>query len=936
MDYDFRSIEKRWQATWDREAAYRVTETGDRPKYYVLDMFPYPSGAGLHVGHPLGYIASDIFARYKRLRGFNVLHPMGYDSFGLPAEQYAIQTGQHPAVTTETNIARYREQLGQLGFCYDWEREVRTSDPAYYRWTQWIFGQLFASWYDEEKACARPIDELIEAIEGNQWNALSLACSSNWWDALPADVLERWGADFSGTLTPALWNACSDQDKAAILMQFRLAYLADSEVNWCPELGTVLANDEVKDGLSERGGHPVVRKRMRQWIMRITAYADRLVADLDGLNWTDSIKEAQRNWIGRSEGASVSFGVQGHEGSTIEVFTTRPDTIYGVSFMVLAPEHPLVEVITTAGQAKSVKAYQETAARKSERDRQAGGDKDISGCDTGGFALHPITGAKVPIWIADYVLAGYGTGAVMAVPSGDERDWKFAQHFNLPIPSIFLGHQAQEAVCTDKKAVLCNSDSLNGFHASDAIPKAIALLEALGKGQGEVNFRIRDAVFSRQRYWGEPFPIYYENDVPKLIMDQQVTLPPIDAYLPTSEGEPPLARAHKSDWNVFQGDRMEYNTMPGWAGSSWYFLRYMDPQNHDTFCSREKSDYWGQVDLYVGGAEHTTGHLLYSRFWTKFLFDRGHIGFHEPFKQMINQGMILGRSSFVYRIQGTQTFVTADQRKEHKTQRLHVDINLVQADKLDLEGFRNWRSEYANAEFLLNEDGTYSCGFEVEKMSKSKFNVQTPDDLIERYGADTLRCYEMFLGPLTQHKPWDTQGISGVHNFLRKLTRLYDDVTEEAPSEEALRAYHKTVRKVTEDLDRHAFNTVISALMIGVNELTEAECHSASLLQTLAILVSPVAPHLAEELHQKAGGIGLAVSSDWPAWDAQWLTSDHVMYPVSFNGKVRFQMEAPTTATKEDVESMALADERTAKQIEGKTIRKIIVVLGRIINIVAN
>ena len=936
MDYDFRSIEKRWQETWNREAAYRVTETSDRPKYYVLDMFPYPSGAGLHVGHPLGYIASDIFARYKRLRGFNVLHPMGYDSFGLPAEQYAIQTGQHPAITTETNIARYREQLGQLGFCYDWEREVRTSDPTYYRWTQWIFGQLFASWYDVEKGNARPISELIESIETDQWNALAPACSANWWEALPAVLLDRWGADFAGLLTSELWNACSQQDQAAILMQFRLAYLADSEVNWCPELGTVLANDEVKEGLSERGGHPVIRKRMRQWIMRITAYADRLVADLDGLDWTDSIKEAQRNWIGRSEGASVSFGVQGHHESSIDVFTTRPDTIYGASFMVLAPEHPLVETITTADQSASIKAYQEAASRKSERDRQAGGDKDISGCDTGAFALHPITGAQVPIWIADYVLAGYGTGAVMAVPAGDERDWKFAQHFNLPIPSIFEGHQEQEAVCTDKKAILCNSDALNGLNASEAIPEAIALLEKQGKGKGEVNFRIRDAVFSRQRYWGEPFPIYYENDVPKLIEDKQVTLPPVDAYLPTTEGEPPLARAQKSDWNVFQGDRMEYNTMPGWAGSSWYFLRYMDPQNHEAFCSREKSDYWGQVDLYVGGAEHTTGHLLYSRFWTKFLFDLGYIGFHEPFKQMINQGMILGRSSFVYRIQGTQTFVTAEQRKEHKTQRLHVDINLVQADKLDLEGFRNWRSEYAHAEFLLNEDGTYSCGFEVEKMSKSKFNVQTPDELVERYGADTLRCYEMFLGPLTQHKPWDTQGISGVHNFLRKLTRLYDQVTEEAPSEEALRAYHKTVKKVTEDLDRHAFNTVISALMIGVNELTDLGCRSVSILKPLTLLVSPVAPHLAEELHQIAGGSGLAVSSEWPGWDEKWLTSNQIIYPVSFNGKVRFQMEAATSASKDNVESMVLADERTAKQLGDNTVRKIIVVPGRIINIVAN
>ena len=936
MDYDFRSIEKRWQETWDRKAAYRVTETSDRPKYYVLDMFPYPSGAGLHVGHPLGYIASDIFARYKRLRGFNVLHPMGYDSFGLPAEQYAIQTGQHPAVTTETNIARYREQLGQLGFCYDWDREVRTSDPSYYRWTQWIFGQLFESWYDTKSESAQPIEALIEAIESDRWDSLVPAAASNWWESLPATLLAQWGEGFSGNLTARLWKACTEQEKSTILMQFRLAYLADSEVNWCPELGTVLANDEVKDGLSERGGHPVVRKRMRQWIMRITAYADRLVANLDELNWTDSIKEAQRNWIGRSEGASVTFGIEGHFGSQIDVFTTRPDTMYGVSFMVLAPEHPLVDLITTAEQTETVNAYQKAAARKSERDRQGAGDKDISGCDTGAFAIHPLTGAKLPVWIADYVLAGYGTGAIMAVPAGDERDWKFAQHFHLSIASIFKGFDSQEAVCTDKKAILCDSESLNELQAADAIPKAIALLEQLGKGRGLINFRIRDAVFSRQRYWGEPFPIYYENDVPKLIQEKQVTLPPVDAYLPTSEGEPPLARANKQDWNVFEGDRMEYNTMPGWAGSSWYFLRYMDPQNASAFCSREKSDYWGQVDLYVGGAEHTTGHLLYSRFWTKFLFDRGFIGFNEPFKQMINQGMILGRSSFVYRIQGTQTFVTAEQRKEHKTQRLHVDIGLVQADKLDLDGFRKWRSEFADATFILNADDSYTCGYEVEKMSKSKFNVQTPDELVERYGADTLRCYEMFLGPLTQHKPWDTQGISGVHNFLRKLNRLYQTVSDDPPTDDALRAYNKTVRKVTEDLDRHAFNTVISALMIGVNELTDAGCHSASILKPLAILVSPVAPHLAEELFQMAGGTGLVVSSEWPEWDEQWLTSDHVTYPVSFNGKVRFQMEAATSADKQEVETQVLADERTVKQLEGKVVRKIIVVPGRIINIVAN
>ena len=934
MEYDFRSIEKRWQAHWEREQVYRVTEKPHQPKYYVLDMFPYPSGAGLHVGHPLGYIASDVFARYKKLRGFNVLHPMGYDSFGLPAEQYAIQTGQHPAVTTEANISRYHEQLGQLGFCYDWGREVRTSDPSYYRWTQWIFSQLFESWYDEAHNRARPLSELIDLIERKGLSEVAVSCTENWWMALDSKLVNGWGSDFNGDLSPEQWGACNPKQQSDILMQFRLAYLADSEVNWCPELGTVLANDEVKDGLSERGGHPVFRKRMRQWIMRISAFADRLVEDLDNLDWTDSIKEAQRNWVGKSKGATVQFSVKELSDAQLEVFTTRPDTLYGVSFMVLAPEHPLVRELTTSERREEVEAYQVAASKKSERDRQGAGEKDITGCDTGGFAIHPITGALLPVWIADYVLAGYGTGAIMAVPAGDERDWRFARQFSLPIPPIFAGHDTSESACTDKQANLQDSESLNGLTASEAIPAAITLLESIGKGKGRINYRLRDAVFSRQRYWGEPFPICYENDIPRLIHSEQVTLPSVNAYLPTEDGEPPLARAKKDDWNVFEGDRMEYNTMPGWAGSSWYFLRYMDPQNHETFCSREKSDYWGQVDLYIGGAEHTTGHLLYSRFWTKFLFDRGWIGFDEPFKQMINQGMILGRSSFVYRIQGTQTFVTSEKRKEHTTQRLHVDINLVKADKLDVEGFRKWRSEFAQAEFILGDDGTYSCGFEVEKMSKSKYNVQTPDELIERYGADTLRCYEMFLGPLTQHKPWDTQGISGVHNFLRKLTRLFQNVTDEAPSDEANRIFHKTVRKVTEDLDRHAFNTVISALMIGVNELTDAGCNSSEVLRPLAVLVSPVAPHLAEELFVLAGGSGFALQAAWPNWDEKWLTSDTTIYPVSFNGKVRFQLKVASTASPSEVENLATNDVRTQKQIEGKTVRKIIVAPGRIVNIV--
>ena len=936
MEYDFQAIEKRWKAQWKETDAYKVIEDPSRKKYYVLDMFPYPSGAGLHVGHPLGYIASDVYARYKRHQGYNVLHPMGYDSFGLPAEQYAIQTGQHPAITTEANIARYREQLEQLGFCYDWSREVRTSDPRYYRWTQWIFGELFESWYDEKLGKARPLKELIEKLEESGLNNLSPACDTKWWKNLPESVTQRWGDEFQGELSAEQWMACTENEQSHILMQFRLAYLADSEVNWCPELGTVLANDEVKDGFSERGGHPVVRKRMRQWIMRISAFAQRLLDDLNDLNWTDSIKDAQRNWIGRSEGATVKFGVHGQPDETIEVFTTRPDTIYGVSFMVLAPEHPLVDLLTAAEFRADVRAYQKAAAQKSERERQGAGDHEVSGCNTGGFAVHPLTGDHVPVWIADYVLAGYGTGAIMAVPAGDERDWKFAKAYNLSIPRIFEGINTDDSVYTEKEALLHGSHTLDGLNSSEAIPKALDLLEKAGVGNRQVNFRLRDAVFSRQRYWGEPFPIFYEGDVPQLLKEPQVTLPSVDAYLPTEAGDPPLARARKEDWNVTRGDRMEYNTMPGWAGSSWYFLRYMDPHNETEFCSREKSDYWGQVDLYVGGAEHTTGHLLYSRFWTKFLHDRGWIGFHEPFKEMINQGMILGRSSFVYRIQGTNQFVTYEKRKDFATQRLHVDINLVQSDKLDTEAFCTWRKEFEGATFILNEAGDYTCGHEVEKMSKSKFNVQTPDDLVERYGADTLRCYEMFLGPLTQHKPWDTQGISGVHNFLRKLHRLFAGDNQNELADSAQRSLHKTIKKVTEDLNRHAFNTVISALMIGVNELLEAQAHQPEILRPLAILASPVAPHLAEELWQMAGGDGSVMDQSWPESNEQWLVSDTISYPVSFNGKVRFKLEVANGLEAKEVEELVLAHEKTKAQLEGKTLRKVIVVPGRIVNLVAN
>ena len=935
MDYDFRAIEKRWKAVWSEEKAYKVTEDPGKPKFYVLDMFPYPSGAGLHVGHPLGYIASDIYARYKRHRGFNVLHPMGYDSFGLPAEQYAIQTGQHPAVTTEANINRYREQMDLLGFCFDWSREVRTSDPSYYKWTQWIFGELFNSWYDRDADKARPIAELEAAFAANGTFNVRPACDSDWWKSLDrTEFAPLFGEHFAGDFTAVDWQSMSERQRALVLMHFRLAYLADSEVNWCPALGTVLANDEVKDGLSERGGHPVERKRMRQWIMRITAYADRLLSGLNEIDWTDSIKESQRNWIGRSEGAAVKFDVDGMPGEVIEVFTTRPDTIYGASFMVLAPEHPLVSALTTAAQADAVQAYVEAAGLKSERDRQGAGANEVTGCFTGGHALHPLTGEKIPVWIADYVLAGYGTGAVMAVPAGDERDWRFAKAFDLPIPNIFENTDLEAGAYVDKTAVLKDSESLSGLTAADGIPAAIQLLEQAGKGWGKVTFRLRDAVFSRQRYWGEPFPICYVDDLPQLIEGEQVTLPPVDAYLPTEDGEPPLARAQREDWSVFHGDRMETNTMPGWAGSSWYFLRYMDPNNAETFCSREKSDYWGQVDLYVGGAEHTTGHLLYARFWTKFLFDRSWISFDEPFKKMINQGMILGRSNFVYRIQGTNTFISKEIKNQHKTQRLHVDINLVENDILNVEGFKAWRSEFADAEFLLNEKGEYVCGHEVEKMSKSKFNVQTPDELVDRYGADTVRCYEMFLGPLTQHKPWDTQGISGVHNFLRKFTRLCENVSHDKASDEQQRILHKTIAKVTDDLERHAFNTVISALMIAVNELTDQKCCAAEVLQPMAVLLSPQAPHLAAELYERSGGQGSVLDAVWPEAQEKWLKADETQYPVSFNGKVRFQFTIDATATPQEVEAAVLADERTQKQLENKTIRKVIVVPGRIVNIV--
>lgn len=920
MEYNFNSIEQKWQDRWRTEETYKVTEESSKEKFYVLDMFPYPSGAGLHVGHPLGYIASDVYARFMRLKGFNVLHPMGYDSFGIPTEQYAIETGIHPAVATEKNVARYREQLDQIGFSFDWSREIRTSNPDYYRWTQWIFKQLFQSYYCQDTNKARGIDELIDCFsqEGNA--QINASC-------------EEGVSVFSA----AEWNAWPAEEQQAMLLNYRLAFLSDAWVNWCEGLGTVLANDEVKDGVSERGGFPVEQKLMRQWSLRITAYAERLLEGLETVDWSDSIKEIQRNWIGKSKGASVSFTV-GEE--QIEVFTTRPDTIFGVSFMVLAPEHDLVEKITTAEQKEAISTYVEQAALKSERDRQSD-VKNISGAFTGAYAKHPFTGEKVPVWIGDYVLATYGTGAVMAVPCGDQRDWDFATHFGIDIINIFQDVDVSEKANEDKSAVIANSDFLSGLSATEAMQKAIEAIEKKGIGKGKVNYRLRDAIFSRQRYWGEPFPVYYKGDTPYLMEEEAaVELPPIDKYLPTETGEPPLARAKKEDWNIFAGDRMEYSIMPGWAGSSWYFLRYMDPHNEDAFVAREKADYWGQVDLYIGGAEHAVGHLLYSRFWTKFLCDRGFIGFDEPFKKMINQGMILGRSSFVYRVKDSNTFVTFEKRKEYQTSRLHVAISMVNNDVLDVEAFKQWRSEFADAEFILNKEGSYTCGHEVEKMSKSKYNVQTPDELVEKFGADTLRMYEMFLGPLEQFKPWDTKGINGVHNFLRKLWRLAHNadnnfvVSEEAPNKAELKTLHKTIKKVSEDIERYSFNTVVSTLMICVNELNDLQCNKRTIINDLVVLLSPYAPHIAEDLWEKLGNSTSITKASLPVFDAKHLQEDAITYPVSFNGKMRFKLELDANWGKEEVEAAVMAHEKTAQYLEGKAPKRVIVVPQKIVNVV--
>tara|TARA_B100000795_G_scaffold81137_1_gene58353 strand:+ start:10820 stop:13582 length:2763 start_codon:yes stop_codon:yes gene_type:complete len=919
MEYDFKKIESNWQKYWSDNLINQVKEDSKKQKFYVLDMFPYPSGAGLHVGHPLGYIASDIYARFKKLKGFNVLHPMGYDSFGLPTEQYAIQTGIHPAVATKINTKRYRSQLDKIGFSFDWSREVQTSDPKYYKWTQWIFKQLFQSVYCKKSDKAVDVLEAINYFKNNG----NLDCP--------------YFTDSLIQFTKEEWNLWSEQKKQDVLLYYRLAFLSETMVNWCPDLGTVLANDEVKNGLSERGGFPVEQKKMKQWSLRITAYADRLNYSLKDLDWSDSLKEIQRNWIGKSKGAILNFQLESFKGK-IDVFTTRPDTVFGVNFLVLAPEHKLVSQIVTSEHLDSVNTYINISKLKTERDRQS--DKKVSGVFTGSYAIHPFSGEKVAVWIADYVLASYGTGAVMAVPCGDQRDWLFANNFNIDILNVFKDKDISESAYENKDAVIINSGFLNGLSCNEAIAKAIAFAVEKKVGQEKINYRLRDAVFSRQRYWGEPFPIYYKKNTPYLVDDDVVVeLPDIDKYLPTKDGDPPLARAHESDWNFFKGDSMDTNIMPGWAGSSWYFLRFMDPHNETEFVSKEKSDYWNQVDLYIGGAEHAVGHLLYSRFWTKFLFDKGYISFNEPFKKLINQGMILGRSNYVYRVKDSNKFVTKSQKNNFETTALHVDINIVDNDILDIDKFKKWRKEYENAEFIL-EDGRYECGFEIEKMSKSKYNTQTPDDLIEKFGADTLRLYEMFLGPLEQFKPWSTKGINGVHNFLRKLWRhLHDEhnnilITENTASENSFKTIHRAIKRVEEDIERYSFNTVVSNLMICLNELVEQKCRDRDIISSFIILLSPYAPHIAEEIWFELGEDSSITLSNFPVFDASILVEKEFEYPISFNGKMRYKLAFSLDASKENIENSVMNHEKTIHYLAGKSPKKIIIVPKKIVNIV--
>ena len=923
MEYKFNDIEQKWKQIWKDTNVYRISNDSTKPKCYVLDMFPYPSGAGLHVGHPLGYIASDIYARYKRLCGFNVLHPMGYDAFGLPAEQYAIETGQHPINTTEKNIARYREQLDNIGFCYDWEREVRTSDPKYYRWTQWIFLQLFHSWYDRKEGKAKNIQELIAIFE-QEGNA-NHAC--------PGDEQLSFNA--------AQWNAYTETEKRNALMQYRLAYLDYANVWWCEKLGTVLANDEVVNGVSERGGFPVEKKKMRQWFLRITEYADRLLQSLDNLEWTDAMKEMQRNWIGKSMGAEIDFSIK-DSAHKIKVFTTRPDTIFGVDFMVLAPEHEWVDAIATQEQQDAIAQYKKYVQSRSERERLAE-VKQVSGCFTGAYALHPLTGNEIPIWISEYVLAGYGTGAIMAVPSGDSRDHAFAKHFNIPITNIFGEQYTGDEAYESKEGTIENSGFISGIEIKKAAEIIINTLAENGLGKPKVNFKLRDAGFSRQRYWGEPFPIVYQNNIPYALDEIEggetlpVELPMVESFKPSATGEGPLSL--QTDWLQTPKGTRETNTMPGYAGSSWYFLRFMDPHNDAEFANRKVTDYWNQVDVYIGGTEHAVGHLLYSRFWTKVLFDLGHLGFEEPFKKLINQGMIQGSSRFVYRKHGTHEYVSSGLKGTYQTDELHVDVNMVDGLELDTIAFKNWRPEFANAEFIL-EDGKYICGTAIEKMSKSKYNVVNPDDIVAQYGADTFRMYEMFLGPIDVSKPWDTKGIEGVHRFLKKLWRLYFDeqkgfiATDEKATDAELRVLHKTIKKIKEDIERFTLNTSVSQFMICVNELATLNCHKKEILEPLAIILAPFAPHLAEELWHALGNASSVLDATFPNAEEQYLVENSKLYPVAVNGKTRIELEFPLDAEQSFIEQTVLNHETIQKWLEGKQPKKIIFVKGKMINIV--
>ncbi len=918
MDYNHKDIESRWQQYWKDREIYKVDVDSSRPKFYVLDMFPYPSGAGLHVGHPLGYIASDIYARYKRLQGFNVLHPMGYDAYGLPAEQYAIQTGQHPEKTTTENIARYRSQLDKIGFCYDWSREVRTCDPEFYKWTQWAFQQMFGHYYDSAKGQARPIDELIAHFEANGTEGITAAR----------------GKDVE--FTADQWKAMTEKEKSDALMNYRIAYLGHTMVNWCPKLGTVLANDEVSEGVSLRGGYPVEQKLMYQWCLRVSAYAERLLRGLDSIDWTDSLKETQRNWIGRSEGAEMRFKVAGSD-LELEIFTTRADTIFGVTFMVLAPESAYVKQLTTPGQRQAVEDYLNEVKHKTERERMI--DKKVTGVFTGSYAINPLTGKQIPIWVSDYVLAGYGTGAIMAVPAHDSRDYAFARKFDLPIIPLIEGADVSEQSFDAKSGKMINSAgpelNLNGLEVKDAIARTKQFITEKGLGKVKVNYRLRDAIFSRQRYWGEPFPVYYKDGIPYMLPADQLPLllPEIDQYLPTESGEPPLGRAQ--NWQTADGYPLELNTMPGFAGSSAYYLRYMDTHNSKALIGKEANAYWRDVDLHIDGTEHATGHLIYSRFWNKFLYDLGKVVSDQPFRKLINQGMIQGRSNFVYRIKDTNTFVSAGLKDQYDVTPIHVDVNIVSNDVLDTDAFRAWRPEFANAEFIL-EDGKYICGWAVEKMSKSMFNVVNPDDIVERYGADTLRLYEMFLGPLEQSKPWDTNGIDGVNRFLKKLWKLYaDGVSNEPASAASLKTIHTLIKKVTSDIENFSYNTSVAAFMICVNELTAQKCNSREVLEPLVIVLAPFAPHIAEELWHTALGHDTTVcDATWPTHDESRLVEAEVTYPVSFNGKARFNLTVPATMGKDDVIAAALAHESASKWLEGKEIVKTVFVPGKIVNLV--